>query len=413
MAAFFPGVTPILTSGAVVGPEEKKAMHDAVDLGWVTGGIQTEKFEKGLAEYTGHKYALACNSGSSANLIAVATMVALGLWKKGDEIICVAASFPTTVNPLLLYGLVPVFIDITLPTFAPNMTEMEAAITSKTKGMMIAHTIGIPYDLDHIGALCEMHGLSIVEDCCDALGSYYKGQHVGHLGVVSTTSFYPAHHISTGEGGAVFVNTKNAMVKARSIRDWGRSCYCGSGEENACGARFNQQLGTLPFGFDHKYTYSHVGFNLKMPEIPAAMGVVQLTKLKDFGEARRINFQRLKTFVEGTTLKNEVTYAEATPESDPSWFGFPIVLRRPNLRRELQIFLEQRKIGTRLVFGGNLLKQPYMQGQEYRVASPLVITDHVMHNALWLGVYPGMTEPMLDYIGKSLLAFFAMHPEAA
>lgn len=404
MSNFIPGVTPVLTSGALVGDEEKAAMHAAVDKGWIAGGEATKEFEKGLGKYTGHKYVLACNSGSSANLIAVATMVESGRWKAGDEILCIAASFPTTINPLLLYGLIPVFVDITLPDYSVNMDELEAAWTPKCTGVMIAHTLGIPYDMGRMASFVKDKGLRVVEDCCDALGSYYDGKHVGWLGDISTTSFFPAHHISTGEGGAVFINDPKLFVTARSVRDWGRSCHCLPGEEAACGKRFEYQLGSLPYGFDHKYTYSTMGFNLKMPEIPAAMGVAQLKRLPEFGQARRDNFNRLHWTL--SHLQDKIRLPCATPKSNPSWFGFPILLLERGKRRELQVFLDQHKVGSRLVFGGNLVRQPYMAGKNYRVASTLENTDRIMHDALWLGVYPGITAEQVEYMAEVISTFF-------
>lgn len=401
---FVAGVTPVLTSGAVMGEEEKAAMHKAVDAGWITGGDNVKNFEQALAEYTGRRAALTCNSGSSANLIAVATMVEAGLWKEGDHIMCLAASFPTTINPLLLYGLVPVFVDITLPDFGVDMGQMNEMYTERVKGVMIAHTLGIPYNLDLMAEFCAEKGLTVVEDCCDALGTLWGWEHVGSLGVLSTTSFYPAHHITTGEGGAVFTDNLKLAATAKSIRDWGRSCYCDPGQENACKKRFNWKLGDLPYGFDHKYTYSTLGFNLKLPEVSAALGVVQLSRIKDFTAARVQNFELLYSLLSGS---RDFDLVGCLPDKAmPSWFGFPLLLNNADKRRALQVYLDKHKIGSRLVFGGNLTKQPYMKGRKFWMAQDLSNTDFLMTNALWVGVYPGLCEQSVRYMAAKILDFF-------
>jgi CDP-6-deoxy-D-xylo-4-hexulose-3-dehydrase len=389
------------------GEAEKKLMHASIDSGWLTSGDYVAKFEHDFAKATGHDYALACNSGSSANLIAVAMMVEAGIWKKGDEILCVAASFPTTVNPLLMYGLVPVFVDIELGSYSVNQEELKAARNNKTRGVMIAHTLGSPYDLDWMADFCSHWNLPIIEDCCDALGSRFRGKDVGSIGHAATFSFYPAHHITTGEGGAVCLNNPNLMRIARSVRDWGRSCYCLSSQEGICGKRFEQQLGTLPFGFDHKYTYSALGYNLKMAEVSAACGIAQVGRLFEFHQQRKLNVQYYnEAFAD---LENELILPRGIDGADPSWFGYPITIRKTGLRRELQMFLDDWRISTRLIFGGDLTRQPYMQGRNFRIASTLEVTEKVMNDALWLGVYPGITKTMIDFVSSCVHEFFRSH----
>jgi CDP-4-dehydro-6-deoxyglucose reductase, E1 len=402
---FFPGVTQILTGEALIDGDEKLLMHESVESGWLTGGKYVGQFEKAFAELVGAKHVVSCNSGSSANLLAVAAMVELGHWKAGDHILCIAASFPTTINPLMLYGLVPVFVDITLPDYSVNMDELEAAYSPMVKGVMIAHTLGVPYDMDRMQTFVDAYGLKVIEDCCDALGSTYNGVHVGSIGHMNTCSFFPAHHISTGEGGAVWTNSGRMRKKLKSLRDWGRDCFCDPGQENMCGTRFTQQIGTLPYGNDHKYTYSAMGFNLKMVDVSAACGLAQVRKAKFFDERRRENFKDAYELLK--PLGGYLVLPEATPGSDPSWFGFPILLKQPGQRRNLQVFLDKAKISTRLIFGGNLIRQPYMEGKQYLVASTLVNTDRIMNDALWFGMYPGLDTRHYTFIAQKLQEFFA------
>jgi CDP-6-deoxy-D-xylo-4-hexulose-3-dehydrase len=404
--AFQPGVTMIPAAGKVVGAPEMQLMVEASLDCWLTTGRFNEVFEARLAEYLGVKYVLTVNSGSSANLVAFSALTSPRLGaraiKPGDEVIGVAAGFPTTVNPILQFGAVPVFVDVDIPTYNIDPTKIEAAIGPRTKAIMLAHTLGNPYNLDIITALAKKYNLWLIEDSCDALGSTYNGQKVGTFGDIGTLSFYPAHHITMGEGGAVF--TRNSLLKLvmESFRDWGRDCYCPPGHDNTCKKRFGWQLGDLPAGYDHKYTYSHLGYNLKITDMQAACGVAQLDRLDGFVEARQRNFaylhQRLKP------LEDQLILPEATANSEPSWFGFPITMRAGAKLPRLDLLraLDDRKIGTRLLFAGNLVRQPYMQGQTYRVSGELTNTDIIMNDTFWVGVFPGLTEPMLDYVADSL-----------
>lgn len=408
---FVPGETTIPASGKVVGAPEMRMITDAALDGWLTTGRFNEAFESRLAAYLTRKYVLTTNSGSSANLVAFSSLTSPRLGDRalrpGDEVIGVAAGFPTTVNPILQFGAVPVFVDVDIPTYNVAPARLEAAISPRTRAIMLAHTLGNPFDLDAVMALARKHDLFVVEDCCDALGSTYKGKKVGTFGDIGTLSFYPAHHITMGEGGAVFTANSTLKLVAESFRDWGRDCYCAPGCENTCKKRYGWQLGTLPAGYDHKYMYSHVGYNLKITDMQAACGLAQLDRLDGFVAARRANFawlhQRLKRCEEWLILP------EATPGSDPSWFGFPVTLR-PGLRRtrsELLPFLDGRRIGTRLLFGGNLTRQPYMMGRNYRVVDDLANTDIVMNDTFWVGIYPGLTQEMLEYVARSIEDFFA------
>jgi CDP-4-dehydro-6-deoxyglucose reductase, E1 len=407
---FVAGQTPIPAAGRVYGGEEMQLLVDSALDFWLTTGRFNDAFEERLETFLGIKYALTTNSGSSANLLAVSALTSplLGeqALKPGDEVITVAAGFPTTVNPLLFYGLVPVFVDVRLPTYNIDSERIEGAVSERTRAIVIAHTLGNPFDLETVMAVARKHRLWVVEDCCDALGSTYDGRLVGTFGDVGTLSFYPAHHITMGEGGAVF--TRHARLKRalESFRDWGRDCYCAPGKENTCGKRFEWQLGTLPHGYDHKYTYSHAGFNLKITDMQAAVGLGQLDRVPHFIQARRRNFALLRTLL--SDLEDVLILPEATPNSDPSWFGFPLTLRRSNGREraKLQQFLDGHKIGTRLVFAGNLTRQPYFQGRTYRVAGELTNTDIVMNQSFWIGVYPALTEEMLNYVAGRIRAFF-------
>lgn len=409
---FVEGSSVVPPSGKVVGAPEMAMMTEAALDAWLTTGRFNDDFEQKLGEFLGVKHVLTTNSGSSANLLAFSALTSHLLGdravKPGDEVIGVAAGFPTTVNPILQFGAVPVFVDVDIPTYNVDPEKIEAAITPKTKAIMLAHTLGNPYNLKAVKALCDKYNLWLVEDCCDALGSTYEGQLVGTFGDIGTLSFYPAHHITMGEGGAVFTNSDLLKRVIESFRDWGRDCYCAPGKDNTCKKRFNWQLGSLPEGYDHKYTYSHVGYNLKITDMQAACGVAQLERLPDFVEARKQNFAYLKQRL--SSCQEFLILPEATEDSDPSWFGFPVTLKEnaPVSRTMLLKFLDQQKIGTRLLFAGNLTRQPYMLNQKYRVSGELTNTDVVMNQTFWLGIYPGLTEAHLDYVGKQIEAFLGV-----
>lgn len=399
--AFTPGQTVIPPSGKVIGAEELKNMVEASLDGWLTTGRFNDEFEARLAKFLGVKHLITVNSGSSANLVAFSALTSPKLGeraiKQGDEVIGVAAGFPTTVNPIIQFGAVPVFVDVELGTYNIDITKLEAAISPKTKAIMLAHTLGNPYNLDAITTICKKHNLWLVEDCCDALGSSYNGQLVGTFGDIGTLSFYPAHHITMGEGGAVFTNNEELKKIAESFRDWGRDCYCPPGKDNTCGKRFCWKLGTLPEGYDHKYTYGHLGYNLKITDMQAACGLAQLDKALAFIQQRKDNFKFLKERL--ASCEEFLILPEATKNSDPSWFGFPITLKdnAPVSRVELLQYLDENKIGTRLLFAGNLTRQPYMVGRNYRVSGELTNTDVVMNSTFWIGVQPALSEEMLDY----------------
>ena len=407
---FEPGVTPIPAAGKVVGTPEVRHMVDASMDAWLTTGRFNEAFEKGLAAFLGVDHVLTTNSGSSSNLLAFTALTSPLLGERalrpGDEVISVAAGFPTTINPILQNGMVPVFFDVDLPTLNIDAGLIEAAITPKTRAIMLAHTLGNPYNLAEIVRLKEKYNLWLIEDCCDALGSTYQGRKVGTFGDIGTLSFYPAHHITMGEGGAVF--TSNPLLRRilESFRDWGRDCYCAPGKDNTCGKRFNWQLGSLPEGYDHKYTYSHLGYNLKITDMQAAAGLAQLDRLDGFIAARKKNFAYLKSRL--GHLEEFFVLPEPTPDSDPSWFGFPMTLRdsAPCQRVDLLRYLDQHKIGTRLLFAGNVTRQPYFSHLKYRLAGDLTRTDAVMNNTLWIGLHPGLTEEMLDYTVSRMNTFF-------
>ncbi len=396
---FIAGKTLVPPSGKLLGPEEIKLMVEASLDGWLTAGRFNEAFEKELAKFLGVKHLLTVNSGSSANLVAFTALTSPKLGsraiKKGDEVITVAAGFPTTVNPILQFGAVPVFVDIELGTYNIDASLIEKAVTPKTKAIMLAHTLGNPINLDVVTGLCEKYKLWLVEDCCDALGSTYHGRLVGTFGDIATLSFYPAHHITMGEGGAVFTNSDELRSIAESIRDWGRDCYCGPGKDNTCGKRFDWKLGDLPHGYDHKYTYSHLGYNLKITDMQAACGLAQLKKLPEFIRTRKKNFEFLKN--ELSKLEEFLILPEASSSSDPSWFGFPITLKEtaPVNRLDLLTYLDQERIGTRLLFAGNLTRQPSLKGQKFRVASGLKNTDLVMQNTFWVGLQPALDRQQL------------------
>jgi CDP-4-dehydro-6-deoxyglucose reductase, E1 len=400
--SFVPGQTVVPPSGKLIGAAELQNMVESSLDGWLTTGRFNELFEKKLAEFIGVKYAITVNSGSSANLVAFSALTSSKLGEraicKGDEVIGVAAGFPTTVNPILQFGAVPVFVDVDPLTHNIDATKIEAAISPKTKAIMLAHSLGNPFNLDVVTALCKKHNLWLVEDCCDALGTTYRGRMVGTFGDIATLSFYPAHHITMGEGGAVFTNNHELKQIAESFRDWGRDCYCPPGKDNTCGKRFAWQLGGLPYGYDHKYTYSHLGYNLKITDMQAACALAQLEKAPEFIQARKDNFHFLKERLK--SCEEYLQLPQATEGSDPSWFGFPITLKTdcPVSRVDLTTFLDQQKIGTRLLFAGNLTRQPYMVNANYRISGDLINTDIVMNNTFWIGVQPALTIEMLDYV---------------
>lgn len=410
---FEPGETVIPPSGKVLDGDELKAMVEASLDGWLTTGRFNEAFEKKLANYLGVRFLLTTNSGSSANLLAFSALTSDKLGdraiKPGDEVIGVAAGFPTTVNPILQFGAVPVFVDIEMATHNIDVSKIEAAISPKTKAVMLAHSLGNPFNIKAVMDICKKHNLWLIEDNCDALGSRFNGQLTGTFGDIGTLSFYPAHHITMGEGGAVFTNNAKLKMIIESFRDWGRDCYCPGGKDNTCGKRFCWQLGDLPEGYDHKYTYSHAGFNLKITDMQAACGLAQLDKLDGFVQARKDNFKylhdRLKSCEEFLVLP------VATENSDPSWFGFLITIKpEANIRRvDLLEYLDQNKIGTRLLFAGNLTRQPYMKGKNYRVSGELTNTDIVMNDSFWIGVYPGLTKEMLDFIVEKIESYLGLN----
>jgi CDP-6-deoxy-D-xylo-4-hexulose-3-dehydrase len=396
-------------SGRVYGPSDMQMLADSMLDFWLTTGRFNEAFEKRFAERVGAKHVITVNSGSSANLVAFSTLTSPRLrdrqLKPGDEVITAATGFPTTVNPTLHWGLVPVFVDVKLKTYNIDPDQIEAAITPKTRAIMIAHTLGNPFDIAPIKAICDKHGLFLVEDCCDALGATYDGKHVGTFGDVGTCSFYPAHHITMGEGGAVFMNNTNFKKIAESFRDWGRDCYCGPGKDNTCLKRFKWKLGDLPHGYDHKYIYSHLGFNLKITDMQAAVGLAQMDRLEGFIADRKRNFTTLKTGLE--ELEECLILPEATARSEPSWFGFPITVQpnAPFTRDELVLHLNDKKIATRLLFGGNLIRQPYMIGREFRTIGDLPNANLVVTNTFWIGVYPGLGQAQLAYVLDVIRAF--------
>lgn len=398
---FLPGTTVVPPSGKWLDASELKLMVEASLDGWLTTGRFNDEFERRLAKFMGVKYLITVNSGSSANLVAFSALTSPRLGERaiqpGDEVIGVAAGFPTTVNPILQFGAIPVFVDVELGTYNIDVQQLEAAISPKTKAIMLAHTLGNPYNLEVVTALCRKHQLWLVEDCCDALGSTYNGKPVGTFGDIGTVSFYPAHHITMGEGGAVFTNNAELKQIAESFRDWGRDCYCPPGKDNTCSKRFCQKLGDLPEGYDHKYTYSHLGYNLKITDMQAACGLAQLDKAPTFIQQRKHNFAYLKNRL--SACEEFLILPQATADSDPSWFGFPLTLRdnAPVRRVDLLTYLDQNKVGTRLLFAGNLTRQPYMAGRQYRISGALTQTDIVMNNTFWIGVQPALSEAMLDY----------------
>ncbi|WP_408059131.1 lipopolysaccharide biosynthesis protein RfbH [Trichlorobacter lovleyi] len=398
-------------AGRIFDDAEISALIDSSLEFWLTSGRYAEKFEKEFADYIGVRHCSLTNSGSSANLLAFMALTSPKLGERrihrGDEVITVAAGFPTTVAPIIQYGAVPVFVDVCLPTYNIDVTQLDAALSDKTKAVMVAHTLGNPFDLTAVKAFCDKHNLWLVEDNCDALGSRYlfKGQwrYTGTIGHIGTSSFYPPHHMTMGEGGAVYTNDPLIKRLIESFRDWGRDCWCPSGRDNTCSNRFGQQFGELPFGYDHKYVYSHFGYNLKVTDMQAAIGCAQLQKLPGFVEARKRNWQMLRDGL--ADLQDQLILPEAAENSDPSWFGFLLTVRRESgfTRDRLVAQLELHGIQTRMLFAGNLTKHPCFDemrksGEGYRVADDLSVTDQIMRDTFWVGVYPGMTEPMIEHM---------------
>ena len=399
---FVPGESPVPVSGRVYDEDEMVHLVDSSLDFWLTTGRFARRLERGLARFVGTRHALLCNSGSSANLLALSALTSDRLGKRrlaeGDEVITVAAGFPTTVNPIIQNRLKPVFVDVDVATGNVVPEALAEAVGPRTRAVMLAHTLGNPWDVEAVRAVCAEHGLWLVEDNCDALGSTYDGQMTGTFGDLATVSFYPAHHITTGEGGCVLVRSGKLKKIVESFRDWGRDCWCAPGDENTCGKRFEWQFGDLPAGYDHKYTYSHVGYNLKMTDMQAAVGVAQLAKLPGFIAARRHNWRRLR---EGLERHADVLMLpEPTPRSDPSWFGFSLCVRphAPFGRPELVAWLEAAGIATRQIFAGNLIRQPAYRGMDHRVAGELTNTDLIMNQGMWIGVYPGLSDAMIDYV---------------
>ena len=407
---FIVGESDVPVSGKVIDFLEIGNLVESSLDGWLTTGRYNKIFQDQLAEFLNVKCLITVNSGSSANLIAFSTLTSPKLKeraiKKGDEVITVAASFPTTVNPVIQFGAIPVFVDIKLPTYNINENLIEEAITKKTKAIMIAHTLGNPFNVKKIKEICDKYNLWLIEDTCDALGTKFDNQFVGTFGDLATLSFYPAHHITMGEGGAVFTNSIKLRRIAESFRDWGRDCYCEPGRDNTCNKRFEWQLGDLPFGYDHKYTYSHMGYNMKITDMQAACGVAQLTKLNTFISTRRKNFDFLYKNLK--SLEEFLILPEPELNSEPSWFGFPLSIKdnKNFTRSKLISFLNESKIGTRLLFSGNLIKQPYMKDMTFKVHKNLPNTDFVMENTFWIGLYPGLTLQHLEYSTSKIKKFF-------
>lgn len=399
---FVPFESSIPVSGKVYDHRELQALTDSALEFWLTAGRFATEFEKRFADFMGIRFARLVNSGSSANLLAVSSLTSDKLreraLKPGDEVITTACGFPTTVNPIVQNGLVPVFLDVHIPTYNMDISLLSEALTAKTKAVMIAHTLGNPFEVELVREFCRAHNLWLIEDCCDAVGSEYNDQKVGTFGDLSTVSFYPAHHITMGEGGCVLFQRPALKTLVESFRDWGRDCWCEPGKDNTCGKRFDWQLGELPFGYDHKYIYSHLGYNLKATDMQAAVGVAQLDKLTGFIDQRRKNF---KTLYEGLKeLQDHFFLPEAVPQANPSWFGFPISIRdeAPFTRREVIQFLEAAKIATRLIFAGNITRQPAYKNVQYRVVGSLARCDFVMNQSFWIGLFPGLTDTMLQFV---------------
>lgn len=406
---FKPGETPIPVAGRVFDEDELIHLVDAALDFWLTTGRFASQFEREFADFFRLRYAILVNSGSSANLLALSALTSPKLGglqlKPGDEVITVAAGFPTTINPIVQNQLVPVFVDISIPTYNIDVSRLEPALSKLTRAIMLAHTLGNPFDLDAVVNFAKRHDLWLIEDCCDAVGATYRGKMVGTFGNLATVSFYPAHHVTMGEGGCILTDRPVLKKLVESFRDWGRDCWCAPGKENTCGKRFEWQLGDLPHGYDHKYIYSHIGYNLKLTDMQAAIGVAQLKKLPSFIETRRRNFQTLYDGLRD--LEEFFILPEATPHSNPSWFGFPLAVRdtAPFTRLQIIRFLENRKIATRLLFGGNLVRQPAYRNVPYRIIGNLKNTDFVMNNLFWVGVYPGLEIEMLKYVIETIHKF--------
>lgn len=411
--SFVPGKTIIPPSGKLIGEKELQNMVSASLDGWLTTGRFNDLFEKGLSEFLGVNYCLSVNSGSSANLVAFNTLTSTKLGdraiKKGDEVIGVAAGFPTTLNPIIQFGAIPVFVDVDIKTHNINVDLIEEAITPKTKAIMLAHALGNPFNVGRVKEICDKYNLWLIEDTCDALGAEFNGKKCGTFGDIGTLSFYPAHHMTMGEGGAVFMNSLELKSIAESFRDWGRDCYCPPGCDNTCGCRFEQKHGDLPFGYDHKYVYSHSGYNLKITDMQAACGLAQLDKLEFFIKKRRSNFSYLRKKLE--SLKDFIDLPVATPNSNPSWFGFPITLKDNSgtSRVDLTKYLDSNKIGSRLLFAGNLLKQPYFKDVKYRVVGDLTYTDKTMNDTFWIGVQPSLDKDHFDFVAEKMEEFFGLN----
>ena len=403
---FRPGEDPVPVSGRVYDSDDLVALLDAMLAFWLTAGPYAEEFERSFARWVGTRKCKLVNSGSSANLAAVSALTSRHLGsealKAGDEVITCATGFPTTVAPIIQNRLVPVFLDAQLPTYNVDVSLLEGALSPKTRAVVLAHALGNPFDVSSVMEFAHKHGLWVIEDACDAVGSLYEGRKVGTFGAAATVSFYPAHHMTMGEGGAVLINDLGLGRIVESLRDWGRDCWCGPGEENTCGKRFDWQLGDLPFGYDHKYVYSHLGYNFKATDMQAAIGLAQLAKLDHFVARRRDNFEYLLRSL--NDLSDVFVLPQPTPRSTPSWFGFPITIRDevPLARRELQAALNSHRIGSRLLFGGNLVRQPAFANVRYRTAGNLAVADIIMARSLWVGVYPGLGQPHLDYISHVL-----------
>ena len=401
----------INVTGKVINHEEVCNIVDsALDM-WLTSGRFNDEFQNKLKKFINIKYLLTCNSGSSANLIALSSLcneyiMGDNTIKKGSEVITCAVGFPTTVNPIITNGLVPVFVDAEIKTYNIDVTKIEKAINDKTKAIMVAHTLGNPFELEKIKKICDKHKLYLIEDCCDALGSTYDNKHVGTFGDIGTLSFYPAHHITMGEGGAVFTNSSKIKKSMESLRDWGRDCWCDTGCDNTCKKRFDWQFNGLPYGYDHKYIYSALGYNLKITDMQASIGLAQINKLDKFIKTRKFNYMFLRNLLKD--LKNYFILPSASFKSNPSWFGFPIVIKDKKIsRHELVQFLEKNNIKTRLIFAGNLTKQPYMHYQNFRIASKLNNSDYIMENRFWVGIYPGLTKNDLKKISYYLHKFIS------
>jgi CDP-4-dehydro-6-deoxyglucose reductase, E1 len=408
-AKFVPGTTPVPVAGRVFDSAEMRHLVDSSLDFWLTTGRFAEQFEREFAAFFGRRYSVLANSGSSANLLAMSALTSPKLGDRrirgGDEVITVAAGFPTTVNAIIQLGLVPVFLDIAVPTYNIDVQHLESAFTERTRAVVLAHTLGNPFDLAAVKSFADRHGLWLIEDCCDAVGSLYDGKLVGTFGDLATASFYPAHHITMGEGGALLGDAPLLKTLVESFRDWGRDCWCEPGKANTCGKRFEWDLGQLPHGYDHKYIYSHIGYNLKATDMQASVGVAQMKKLPQFITARKRNYAMLRAGLQD--LQEFFILPEATPNSDPSWFGFPMMVRpdAPFSRGEVVRFLEDRKIASRALFGGNLTRQPAYSEVRYRTVGNLTNSDLVMNQLFWIGVYPGLTTGMLQYVIETLHEF--------